>query len=144
VPARDRRPGHQYAEAHAARHLAEHTRPALLELLQQQVDQMTRAVGQREYDLDIEFRRLLSTTPSNRRLLETWSGLMDQVRTLLLTKYRLYDDSQDIACSHQVLLDAVRAADPALTAAGGGARSETAERVLRELAVEASALQVEA
>jgi DNA-binding GntR family transcriptional regulator len=117
----------------------------LLELLQQQADQMTRGGGQREYDLDIGFHRLLCTAPSNRRLLERWTGVMDQVRTLLLTKYRLYADSQYVAYSHQVLLDAVRAADPALAAGLVEAHiRETAERVLRELAVEASALQVEA
>jgi DNA-binding GntR family transcriptional regulator len=126
-------------EAHAARQLALQPLPELVARLQELVDAMADAVRREEFerivDLDINFHQVLCSAAGNRRLLETWTGMMDQVRTLLLTKYRLYDDSPDIAQSHQVLLDACRAGDPALAAAKIEAHiTETAERVLRELA----------
>ncbi len=135
-------------EAHAASHLAEHPQPELFEQLQRLVADMAQAVRDEQtnriVDLDVEFHRLLCTAPANRRLVEAWAGMMDQVRTLLLTKYRLYDDSADIAHSHQVLLDACRAGDPAVAARRVDAHiTDTAERVLRELAAETTAERAE-
>jgi DNA-binding GntR family transcriptional regulator len=132
-------------EAHAARHLAQHPQAPLFGQLQDVVDDMARAVEREEYqrivDLDIAFHRLVCSAAGNRRLLETWTGMMDQVRSLLLTKYRLYDDSPDIAQSHQVLLDACRDGDPFLAATKIEAHiTDTAERVLRELAAEAQSV----
>jgi DNA-binding GntR family transcriptional regulator len=128
-------------EAHAAGHLARQPQPELFAQLQQLVDDIGQAVRAEEteriVDLDVDFHRALCTAPGNRRLLETWTGMMDKIRTLLLTKYRLYDDSADIAQSHQVLLDACRDGDPALAARRVEAHiTDTAERVLRELAAE--------
>ncbi len=135
-------------EAHAAGQLARHPQAELFTQLQQLVDDMAHAVRDEEtkhiVDLDIEFHRLLCSAPGNRRLLETWTGMMDQVRTLLLTKYRLYDDSADIAQSHQVLLDACRDGDPAHAAHRVEAHiTDTAERVLRELATESATERVD-
>jgi DNA-binding GntR family transcriptional regulator len=135
-------------EAHAAGYLARHPRPELLVQLQRLVDDMAQAVRAEEtrriVDLDVEFHRVLCTAPGNKRLLETWTGMMDQVCTLLLTKYRPSDDSGDIAQSHQVLLDAFRGGDPTLAACRVEAHiTDTAERVLRELAAESSGERID-
>ena len=63
-------------------------------------------------DLDLEFHREICASADNLRLLDMWGDLVAPTRALLLTKYRLFDDSAAIAAGHQILLDQIRAADP--------------------------------
>jgi DNA-binding GntR family transcriptional regulator len=63
-------------------------------------------------DLDLEVHREIVAFTGNKTLVDIWAGLVSQARALLLTKYQLFDDSQEIAWGHQLLIDAIRSGDP--------------------------------
>jgi DNA-binding GntR family transcriptional regulator len=125
-------------EGYSVRQLAEHASDEQVQSLQRLVDKLRAAARKRNYELivelDLRFHRDVCSFPRNRRLLETWSRMITQLRAMLLTKYELYDDSPAIADSHQELLDAIRSHDPDRAEALVKTHIvETAERVLRLL-----------
>jgi DNA-binding GntR family transcriptional regulator len=128
-------------EVYAIRHVAEHRDGALLDRLQELVNELQQKAGRRDHlgivDLDLEIHRSICAASGNRKLLEMWGDLVAPSRALLLTKYRLFDDSPDITLGHQRLVDAIRDRDP--DRAEQLLRShivDTWEEVLRALAQE--------
>ena len=105
------------------------------------VDDLRAAAIRRDYfaivDLDLDWHRVICAATGNQRLLEMWGDLVAPTRALLLTKYRLFDDSEEIAQGHQVLLDAIRQHDHDRAAALLEHHiTNTHEAVLRSLAHE--------
>ncbi|CAN5387638.1 GntR family transcriptional regulator [soil metagenome] len=102
-------------EVHAIRCAAAHPTPELLVGLETLIDDMRDSVARRDYfaivDLDLDIHRLICAAAENGRLLTMWGDLVAPTRALLLTKYRLFDDSEDIAHGHVILLDAIRQGD---------------------------------
>ena len=126
-------------EAYAIRQMAERASIEDVDALQLVVDELQAAADRRDYEriveLDLRFHREVCSFPRNHRLLETWGSMMIQLRALLLTKYNLYDDSPDIAHSHQEFIDALRLRDADRAEALVKTHiAETAEHVLRALA----------
>ncbi|MEZ4626087.1 MAG: FCD domain-containing protein [Thermomicrobiales bacterium] len=83
-------------------------------------------------DHDIAIHRLICGAPDNAKLLAVWESLVAPVRALLLVKYRITDDSDEIERGHRGLIEAIRARDPDL--AEDRLKShivDTAELVLR-------------
>jgi DNA-binding GntR family transcriptional regulator len=102
-------------EDHAIRCAAAAPSPALIARLESLTDEMRDAAARRDYfaivDLDLDFHRELCAAAGNRRLLTMWGDLVAPTRALLLTKYRLFDDSEEITHGHAVLLDAIQRGD---------------------------------
>jgi DNA-binding GntR family transcriptional regulator len=103
-------------ETYAFRHAVEHADTVLLDRLEELVAELKIAAEQRNYprivDLDLEVHREICAFTGNKTLLDIWAGLVSQARALLLTKYQLFDDSQEIAWGHQLLIDAIRSGNP--------------------------------
>lgn len=128
-------------EWYAIRCAAEDPSPALLQRLDALVSDLRASALRRDYfaivDLDLEFHREICASTDNQRLLEMWGNLVAPTRALLLTKYRLFDDSELITQGHQVLIDAIHRGD-----ADGAVQlltnhiTDTWEEVLRSLAHE--------
>lgn len=102
-------------EVFAIRHAAEHRDDLLLNRLQELVGDLHQRAVRRDHlgivDLDLEIHRAICAATGNRKLLEMWGDLVAPSRALLLTKYRLFDDSPDITLGHQRLVDAIRDRD---------------------------------
>jgi DNA-binding GntR family transcriptional regulator len=102
-------------EDYAIRCAAKSPTAELLGQLDALVDDLRAAAIRRDYfaivDLDLDWHRAICAATGNQRLLEMWGVLVAPTRALLLTKYRLFDDSEEIAQGHQVLLDAIRQHD---------------------------------
>lgn len=102
-------------EDYAIRAAAEQATPELLDGLDALVDELRAAAVRRDYfsivELDLDWHRQLCAAAGNQRLLAMWGDLVAPTRALLLTKYRLFDDSEEIAQGHQVLVDAIRQHD---------------------------------
>lgn len=103
-------------ENYAIRLAAQNPAPDLLDRLDALTSDMRDRALRRDYfaivDLDLDFHRAICAATDNRRLLDMWGDLVSPTRALLLTKYRLFDDSELIAQGHQVLIDAIRQRDP--------------------------------
>ena len=128
-------------EEYAIRCAAENPTSELLERLDTLVSAMTASAAHRDYfaivDLDLDLHRLICAATGNQRLLDMWGDLVAPTRALLLTKYRLFDDSEEIAHGHQVLIDAIRQRDQDRAAVLlEGHITNTHEAVLRALAHE--------
>lgn len=99
-------------EVYAIRCAAEKPAPELLDRLEALIIKMRMAAVRRDYfaivDLDLDFHREICAATGNRRLLDMWGDLVAPTRALLLTKYRLFDDSEEITHGHQILVDAIR------------------------------------
>jgi DNA-binding GntR family transcriptional regulator len=99
-------------EEHAIRCAAANPAPELLERLETLIADLRASASRRDYfeivDLDLDFHREICAAAGNRRLLDMWGDLVAPTRALLLTKYRLFDDSDEITHGHEVLLDAIR------------------------------------
>lgn len=102
-------------EDHALRCATANPSPELIARLESLIDTMRISAMQRDYfsivDLDLDFHRAICTAAGNRRLLTMWGDLVAPTRALLLTKYRLFDDSEEITNGHVILLDAIRQGD---------------------------------
>jgi DNA-binding GntR family transcriptional regulator len=102
-------------ENHAIRCATERPDSALIARLEQLIETMRTAADERDYfaivDLDLEFHREICTATGNRRLLTMWGDLVAPTRALLLTKYRLFDDSAEITHGHEILRDAILQGD---------------------------------
>jgi DNA-binding GntR family transcriptional regulator len=102
-------------ENHAIRCAAEHPTPELIARLRSLIDDMRDSALRRDYfeivDLDLDFHREICSAAGNRRLLTMWGDLVAPTRALLLTKYRLFDDSAEITNGHVILLDAIQQGD---------------------------------
>ena len=95
---------------------ATHVDPALLDGLQSELDAMRRCAqaGELHEQLahDARFHELIVEAAHNSVLLDAWRGLRIEARTLV-TVIKSDADLVSIAETHQVILDAVRAEDPA-------------------------------
>jgi DNA-binding GntR family transcriptional regulator len=125
-------------EAYAIRLAAEQADQEIIDRLQSLTEDLREAADRHDHrrivDLDLDIHRAICTFTGNAHLLDTWTGLIAQVRALLLTKYRLFDDSPDIARGHQQLVDAIRDHDAQRAEALLHAHiSDTAEQVLAAL-----------
>ena len=102
-------------EAYAIRCAAREPVPELLGRLDDLMREMRASALSRDYfvivDLDLDFHREICAATGNLRLLDMWGDLVAPTRALLLTKYRLFDDSELITHGHQVLVDAIRERD---------------------------------
>ena len=130
-------------EDYAIRCAAENPSLDLLDGLDAHVQDLAAAAARRDYfaivDLDLHFHRDICAETGNQRLLGMWGDLMAPTRALLLTKYRLFDDREEIAQGHQVLVDAIRARDQDRAATLLSKHiTDTHEAVLRALAHERS------
>jgi DNA-binding GntR family transcriptional regulator len=128
-------------EAHAIRCAAANPGPDLLDRLESLISDLRSSAFRRDYfeivDLDLDFHREICAAADNRRLLDMWGDLVAPTRALLLTKYRLFDDSEEITHGHEILLDAIRARDQENAVALLEHHiSNTHEAVLRSLAHE--------
>lgn len=128
-------------EGHAIRLAAEDPTPELLARLQDLIDALRVAAERKDYfaivDLDLELHREICAATGNGRLLDIWGDLVAPTRALLITKYRLFDDSELITQGHQVLVDAIQQCDPELAAARLEKHiTDTHEAVLHSLAHE--------
>jgi len=98
-------------EVYAIRCVAGEPAPELLNRLDDLMGEMRASALRRDYfaivDLDLDFHREICAATGNQRLLDVWGDLVAPTRALLLTKYRLFDDSELIAQGHQVLVDAI-------------------------------------
>lgn len=95
---------------------ATHVDPALLDGLQLELDAMRRCAqaGELHEQLahDARFHELIVEAAHNSVLLDAWRGLRIEARTLV-SVIKSDADLVSIAETHQVILDAVRAEDPA-------------------------------
>lgn len=128
-------------EEHAIRCAAENPAPELLTRLDALIDDLRAAANRKDYfaivDLDLEVHREICAATGNQRLLDIWGDLVAPTRALLITKYRLFDDSELIAQGHQVLVDAIHQRDPDRAAHLLEKHiTDTHEAVLRSLAHE--------
>ncbi len=128
-------------EDYAIRCAAEQPGIELLERLDMLMSDLRSSAARRDYfaivDLDLDFHREICAATGNQRLLEMWGDLVAPTRAFLLTKYRLFDDSEEIAQGHQVLVDAIRQQDQTLAVALLETHiTNTHEAVLRSLAHE--------
>lgn len=128
-------------EEHAIRCAAEDPSPELLDRLDALIDDLRAAANRKDYfaivDLDLELHREICAATGNRRLLDIWGDLVAPTRALLITKYRLFDDSELITQGHQVLVDAIHQRDPDRAALLlENHITDTHEAVLRSLAHE--------
>ena len=128
-------------EEHAIRCAAEHPSPELLARLDALLDDLRAAANRKDYfaivDLDLEVHREICAATGNQRLLDIWGDLVAPTRALLITKYRLFDDSELITQGHQVLIDAIHQRDPNRAAHLLEIHiTDTHEAVLRSLAHE--------
>jgi DNA-binding GntR family transcriptional regulator len=102
-------------EDHAIRCAAADPSPELVARLESLIEAMRVSAMQRDFfaivDLDLDFHREICAAAGNRRLLTMWGDLVAPTRALLLTKYRLFDDSEEITHGHAVLLDAIQRRD---------------------------------
>jgi DNA-binding GntR family transcriptional regulator len=136
-------------EGYAIRSIAERPAPELLSRFEAIMADLESAAKRKDYfaivDLDLELHRAFCAAIENKRLLDMWGDLVAPIRALLLTKYRLFDDSELIAHGHQVLVDAIRKRDPdrAVTLLERHI-TDTWEEVLRSLAHERVADSVDA
>lgn len=131
-------------EGFAIRSAAEHPTSELLDRLDALMTELNASARGRDYfaivNLDLELHREICAASENHRLLDMWGDLVAPTRALLLTKYRLFDDSELIAHGHQVLVDAIRRRDPDRAAhLLEGHITDTWEQVLRSLAHERAA-----
>ncbi|MBI3943053.1 MAG: GntR family transcriptional regulator [Chloroflexi bacterium] len=125
-------------ETYAVRLAAETATDEEIELLQKLIDDLREVAKLRKHeqivDLDLRFHLEICRFARNKRLLDTWRGMESALRAFLLLKYGLYDDSPEIANSHQPLIDALRQHNP--DKAEAALRShifETAQHVLYSL-----------
>jgi DNA-binding GntR family transcriptional regulator len=128
-------------EDHAIRCAAGSPSPELIARLESLINEMRTSAMQRDYfsivDLDLDFHRAICTAAGNRRLLTMWGDLVAPTRALLLTKYRLFDDSEEITNGHVILLDAIRQGDQERAAALLDRHvTDTHEAILQSLAHE--------
>lgn len=128
-------------EEYAIRCAAENPSPELLDRLDALIDDLRVAATRKDYfaivDLDLELHREICAATGNRRLLDIWGDLVAPTRALLITKYRLFDDSELITQGHQVLVDAIHQRDPDRAALLlENHITDTHEAVLRSLAHE--------
>jgi DNA-binding GntR family transcriptional regulator len=128
-------------EEHAIRCAAENPSPELLARLDALIDDLRTAANRKDYfaivDLDLELHREICAATGNQRLLDIWGDLVAPTRALLITKYRLFDDSELITQGHQVLVDAIHQRDPNRAAhLLENHITDTHEAVLRSLAHE--------
>lgn len=100
---------------------ATHVDPALLDGLQFELDAMRRCAqaGELHEQLahDARFHELIVEAAHNSVLLDAWRGLRIEARTLV-SVIKSDADLVSIAETHQVILDAVRAEDPAALGRG--------------------------
>ena len=103
-------------EGYAIRHAAAHRDQPLLDRLHELIAALQVKALRRDHlgivDLDLEIHREICAATGNRKLIEMWGDLVAPSRALLLTKYRLFDDSPEITHGHQRLADAIRDRDP--------------------------------
>jgi DNA-binding GntR family transcriptional regulator len=128
-------------EGFAIRQATEQPHQELLERLDQLIEQLRQCAERRDHigivDLDVEFHRTICEATGNKKLLEHWEALVSPVRAFLLTKYRIFDDSPEIAQGHERLVDAIRVRKPDLAEELLKSHIiDTAEEVLRILALE--------
>ena len=123
-------------EGFAFRQLASAPDPDLLRQLEEETDRLGVCARRGDHigivDHDIAIHRLICGAPDNAKLLAVWESLVAPVRALLLVKYRITDDSDEIERGHRGLIEAIRANDPDL--AEDRLKShivDTAELVLR-------------
>ncbi|MGH2550605.1 MAG: GntR family transcriptional regulator, partial [Thermomicrobiales bacterium] len=102
-------------EDHAMRCATSDPTPELVSKLEALIEEMRYSAARRDYfaivDLDLDFHREICTAAGNGRLLTMWGDLVAPTRALLLTKYRLFDDSEEISNGHVILLNAIQAGD---------------------------------
>ncbi|MSP13159.1 MAG: GntR family transcriptional regulator [Chloroflexi bacterium] len=125
-------------ETYAVRLAAEVVTDEDIEHLQKLIDDLREVAKLRKHeqivDLDLRFHLEICRFARNKRLLDTWRSMESALRAFLLLKYGLYDDSPEIANSHQPLIDALRQRDPDKAEAVLRSHiSETAEHVLHSL-----------
>jgi len=128
-------------EDHAIRCATDAPSPELIANLESLIEKMRDAAIRRDYfsivDLDLDFHREICAAAGNRRLLTMWGDLVAPTRALLLTKYRLFDDSEEITNGHVILLDAIRQGDRERAAALLDRHvTDTHEAILQSLAHE--------
>lgn len=102
-------------EDYAIRCATEHPTPDLIARLESHIDEMRASAARRDYfaivDLDLDFHREICGAAGLQRLLTMWGDLVAPTRALLLTKYRLFDDSEEITHGHEILLEAIQQGD---------------------------------
>lgn len=128
-------------EAYAIELIIESSAEAAIEALQALVDEMaapSRAgIRDQLMEIDLRFHQALCRLSGNRRLLEAWLRLSDQIRMLLRLKDMVADDSGRLPRGHQRIVDAIRRGDAA--AAGdllrGHIRMSAAQLLEKEAAL---------
>ncbi|MBE7248066.1 MAG: GntR family transcriptional regulator, partial [Actinomycetospora chiangmaiensis] len=103
-------------ERHAAVEAARRLTPALREALRRQLDLM-RDLARRDdpvaiVEADYQFHRLICEAAGNARLLRLFDGLASELRIVIGLIGRLYDDSEEIARTHEPVLAAIEAGHP--------------------------------
>ena len=128
-------------EGFAIRQVTELPAQDVLDRLDLLVERLRDCAARRDHigivDLDVEFHRTICQATGNKKLLEHWEALVAPVRAFLLTKYRVFDDSPEIAQGHERLVNAIRDHKPDLAEELLKSHIiDTAEEVLRILALE--------
>ena len=128
-------------EGFAIRQVTELPAQDVLDRLDLLVERLRDCAARRDHigivDHDVEFHRTICQATGNKKLLEHWEALVAPVRAFLLTKYRVFDDSPEIAQGHERLVNAIRDHKPDLAEELLKSHIiDTAEEVLRILALE--------
>ena len=104
-------------EVYAVELLIAGDRAAAADALGECVTEMLRPAERHSRDelmqIDLRFHETICELSGNRRLLEAWRRLSDQIRVLLQLKDLVADDSGRLPAGHQGIVDAIRRGDAA-------------------------------
>ncbi|WP_245524388.1 GntR family transcriptional regulator [Methylobacterium nonmethylotrophicum] len=103
-------------ERHAAVEAARRLTPSLRDALRRQLALM-RELARRDdpvaiVEADYQFHRLVCEAAGNARLLRLFDGLASELRIVIGLIGRLYDDPEEIARTHEPVLEAIEAGHP--------------------------------
>lgn len=123
-------------ETLAARRAAERVDAATLGVLERSLDDMHQALAEGDpveaARADMTFHRTIIETADHSRLLFAWERLGDQTRMLIQGLTGLPPISRDAVLSHDEILDAMRAGDPAAAQRTIGEHLDRARRTVIE------------
>jgi GntR family transcriptional regulator of gluconate operon len=102
-------------ETYAVELIIEHNREPAIRRLQELVDAMAIPSRTRHRQqlmrIDLRFHQALCELSGNRRLLQAWLRLSDQIEVLLQLKDMVADDSGRLPSGHQRIVDAIAGGD---------------------------------